>query len=208
MLDPHQRLAELGRRWTPPRSLVPALAPDALLSWIDAASDRGDADAVRAAVPRLLELAVADGLGPVPTWRALAHLERAGWRHWPLGHRAAVEEVLDGWWRATLIGHPSRPGAHEVLVAQAVARRQVRPLLDIWLGELDGAGAIHLAELVCHDLDPVSGLLVHPGWAGLEDLSGQVVAWARSEPVIVGLTLIGGSHLDRDLLSDALDRLI
>lgn len=208
MVDPHQRLAELAQRWTPARGLVPALGPDALLSWIDAAADRGDAEAVRAAVPRLLQLAVADQLAPVPTWEALAHLERAGWRDWPLAHRALVTEVLDGWWRATLIGHPSRPGAHEVLVAQAAARREVRPLLDRWLDELDGAGAIHLAEVVRHDLDPTSGLLVHPGWAGLEDLSGQVVAWARSEPVIVGLTLIGGSHLDGDDLGQALDRLI
>jgi hypothetical protein len=206
--DPHLVLAELARRWTPSTSLVPALAPDALVSWIDAAADRGDDEAVRAAVPRLLQLAVADQLDPIPTWEALGHLDRAGWRDWPLAQRAAVEEVLDGWWRATLIGHPSRPDAHEVLVAQAVVRRQVRPLLDLWLAELDGSGAIHLAEVVRDDLDPGAGELVHAGWAGLEDLSAQVVAWARSEAVIVGLTLVGGPHLDRELLSDALDQLI
>jgi hypothetical protein len=96
----------------------------------------------------------------------------------------------------------------DVLVAQTRVRGEVRPLLDRWLAELDGPGAVHLAELLRDGLDPDTHRLVHPGWEGIEDLAGRVVAWARSEAVILGLTLLGGTHLDRTLLSDALDRMI
>ena len=208
MDDPRGRLDRLARRWTPATSLVPALAPDALLTWIDAAVERGDDAAVRAAVPRLLRLAIGDALDPIPVWEGLDGLTRAGWRRWPLADRAAVEEVLDGWWWASLLGHPSRPAVPDVLVAQARVRGEVRPLLDRWTAELDGPGAVHLAELLRDGLDPGTHRLVHPGWVGSEDLADQVVAWARSEAVILGLTLLGGSHLDRGLLSDALDRMI
>lgn len=208
MDDPGHLLGELRRRWTPARSLVPALEPDALLAWIDGAAERGDDDAVRAATPRLLELAVADQLGAVPVWQALSHLERSGWRSWPQADQWAVEAVLDAWWRATLLGHPSCPGAHDVLAAQARIRREVRPLLDRWLAELDGPGAVHLAELVMDHLDPGGGPLRHPAWVGIEDLAQRVTAWARSEPVILGLTLVGGVHLQPGVLSEALDRML
>ena len=208
MDDPGRLVAALAGRWTPARSLVPALEPDALLAWIDGAGERGDDDAVRAATPRLVELAIADDLHPVPVWEALSHLVPAGWRAWPLEDQMAVEAVLDSWWRATLLGHPSRPRAHDVLVAQARMRGVVRPLLDRWIQELDGPGALHLAELIVHDVDPETAVLHHEGWQGFEDLATQVVAWARSEAVILGLTLVGGIHLPPGLLSEALDRLL
>lgn len=208
MDDPAHLLARLRHRWTPARSLVPALEADALLAWIDAAADRGDGDAVRAATPRLLELAVADDLGPRPVWEALAHLDRAGWRNWPQEDQWAVEAVLDAWWLATLLGHPSRPPAAEVLAAQARLRGEVRPLLDRWVDELDGAGAVHLAEFVVDEIDPATGLVGGPPWSDVPDLGHQVVAWARSEAVILGLALVGGVHLEPGVLSEALDRMV
>jgi hypothetical protein len=208
VVDPIRLIAELARRWVPPRSLVPALAADAALAYLDAAVERDDPEAARSAVPHLLELAVEDRTGPVPVWEALDGVRRAGWPSWPPVDRDAVTAVLDGWWRATLIGHPSRPAAPDVLAAQARLRGEVRPLLDRWLNELDGAGAVHLAEVIRDHLDPGVDRLVDPAWAGYEDLATQVAAWARSEAVVLGLTLVGGTHLDDDLLSQALDRLI
>lgn len=206
--DPHRLLAALTARWTPPGSLVRDLPADALLAWVDGAAERGDDDAVRAAWPPLLALAVADRLAPFEPWEVLARLEAGGWHRWARADRDRVVAVLDGWWRATLLGHPSHPGAHDVLVAQAALRGEVRPLLDRWLDELDGPGAVHLAELARDDIDPETRRLRHPGWDGREDLATQVVAWARSEPVLLGLTLVGGSHLEPGLLPAALDRLV
>jgi hypothetical protein len=208
MDDPYTLLDRLEQRWLPRTSLVVALEGDALLAWIGAAVDRGDDDAVRAAVPRLLRLAMADRLTPVPIWHALGTLHDAGWQRWSRADQDLVVGVLDSWWVATLIGHPSRPDVHEVLVAQTAARGAVRPLLDRWLTELDGPGAIHLAELVRDDVDPVAGTLVHPGWGERPGAAREVVAWARSEPVVLGLTLVGGVHLEPGLLSEALDRLL
>jgi hypothetical protein len=47
-----------------------------------------------------------------------------------------------------------------------------------------------------------------PAWVGKGDQARQVVAWARTETVINGLALVGGTHLDAEALSDVLDRLI
>lgn len=178
------------------------------MAWLAAAADRQDPDGVRAAVPRLLALTLDDDLGPLSTVDALDALRAAGWDRWPRRDQEAVVDVLDAWWLATLVGHPSRPPAADVLAAQARLRGEVRPLLDRWLHELDGAGAVHLAEVVRDHLDPEAGRLIHPGWDGFEDLATQVAAWARSDAVVLGLTVIGGAHLDPGLLSEALDRLI
>ncbi len=47
-----------------------------------------------------------------------------------------------------------------------------------------------------------------PAWAGKQDQASQVIAWAKSETVVHGLALIGATHLDPEVMSDLLDRLI
>ena len=72
--------------------------------------------------------------------------------------------------------------------------RQPKPLL---VG-LEGAGALHLADLAI-------GGLGSSAWDQQPDRRGQVLGWLASEPVILGLTLVGGVHLDDGQLGAALD---
>ena len=73
--------------------------------------------------------------------------------------------------------------------------------LGPWLDALDGPAARHLARFV------IDGP-TDPGWEASEDHAGQVLAWARTEPVLFGLTLVGGVHLDDGMLGEALDVLL
>lgn len=107
-----------------------------------------------------------------------------------------------------------------------------------WLAELDGPGASHLAAIVLgrpvHERDgdrpsdeaaipsgssgreipawaqtPPSPVTPDgPAWHGKQDQATQVIAWAKTETVVSGLALIGATHLEPDVMSDLLDRLI
>lgn len=47
-----------------------------------------------------------------------------------------------------------------------------------------------------------------PSWKNHEDQATQFIAWAKSETVINGLAVIGATHLEPEVMSDLLDRLI
>jgi len=63
------------------------------------------------------------------------------------------------------------------------------------------SGARHLAEVIVSRLPEAE-------WEGSEDQRSQILGWSRTEPVIIGLTVVGGVHLDDGQLSDALDLML
>ncbi len=178
--------------------LLPTLALDALL----ARADRGE---LAAATPRLAELVVDHALSPA---EAGAVVERFGANDWSPTERVAVGEALDAWWLQTLKRlpgeHPEPYGPAEVLGVVAGFGAPMVRWFGPWLDELDGPGAGYLADVVIGGPDGLSG----PAWAGKEDEARQVLGWARTEPVVYGLTLVGGVHLDDDVLGAVLDRLL
>ncbi|MGI9597706.1 MAG: hypothetical protein ACR2QK_16200 [Acidimicrobiales bacterium] len=187
--------AELWRVMADDYGLVPELALDALM----ARADRGESAVT---TPRLIDLLVDYELTVEQACEVAARL---GDHPWDRAGRAAIEEVLDAWWQETLVlspGEHRQPFGPDVVLGILVGYDA--PLvrwLDPWLVELDGPGASHLATAVLDGLDG-------PAWVGKVDQADQVIGWARTETVINGLTLIGGTHLDDDVLSDVLDRLI
>ena len=173
----------------------------------DATMARARRGELLAATPRLVELTVSGGLAVADAAEAVAELGRFDWtdhRH----RRTAVEGALDAWWAEALAldrGEHREPFTPPVVLGVVLGWGS--PLvrwLEPWLAALDGPGARHLAEVVVGGPDCLSG----PAWAGKADQAGQVLGWARTETVVNGLTLIGATHLDDGLLSDALDRLI
>ncbi len=178
--------------------LFPELAPDAAL----ARADTDDAGAMAVAAPRLISL-VTDQEATVE--EAAIMVERLGETSWSDRQRLLVAEALDAWWHQTLMTPPGEqpaPWTTDTVLGVLVGfgAPMVR-WLEPWLAQLDGHGAAHLATVVLNGLDG-------PAWTGKTDQAGQVLAWARTETVVNGLTLIGGVHLDDDVLSDVLDALI
>lgn len=178
-------------------SLMPDLEADAVVA-------RADAGELRAAAPRLLELALAARGGRDGSHGLIKRLR-------PLladrgRERDAVIGVLDSWWLTTLAldvaeQDPGSAAAGVVLGALAQTDEPLVRWLEPWLVDLDGPPARHLATVV---LDGLSG----DAWDLVPDKREQVLAWAASEPVVFGLTLIGGVHLEDGELSDVLDRLV
>ena len=175
--------------------LFPGLAFDAAM----ARASRGE---LVAATPRLMALLVDQQLSVEDSAALVADL---GNHRWSGRRRAALEEVFDAWWQETLLLEPGEhqpPFTPDVVLGVLVGygAPMVR-WLDPWLSELDGPGAVHLASVVL-------GGLGGPAWHGKADQAGQVIGWARTETVINGLALIGCTHLEDQVLSDVLDRLI
>ncbi len=52
------------------------------------------------------------------------------------------------------------------------------------------------------------GGLAHPVWDGHDDQRRQVAAWTQTEPVVMGLTIVGGIHLDDGVLGRVLEVLL
>lgn len=199
--------------------LLPTLAVDAVL----ARADRGELDE---AVPRLLDLTVGHQL---TISQACDVAVRLGDHPWTANQQVAIEEVFDAWWQETLM---LEPGEHEAPftpdVVLGVLAGYDAPMIrwfEPWLAELDGPGAFHLVSLIVGGEipdgppAPVIGFAPQPpppspvtptgpAWEGKVDQAGQVIGWAKSETVINGLALIGGTHLESWVLGDALDRLI
>ncbi|MEM9652782.1 MAG: hypothetical protein AAGA65_11845 [Actinomycetota bacterium] len=191
----------VARAWTAMAEdygLLPQLDADAVL----ARFDRGE---VTEATPRLLELLVAHDL-PVAT--AADVVIRLGDRVWTAEQLLVIQEVLDAWWREVLMlepGEHTEPYTPEVVLGilagfDAPMVRWFEP----WISELDGPGATHLASIVVAGPDRLDP----DAWAAVPDRAGQLFGWARSETVINGLALVGATHVEDELLSDALDRLI
>lgn len=175
-------------------SLFPTL-PD------DAAMARAKAGEAKEALPRLLELAVTGNLMRVEVTEPFDVLSDLSWTTWPDTQRRAVEELLDTWWEwiRTAIEPETSPG----LVLACLCRvdlPQVR-WLGPWLDDLDGPPAQHLAEVIVSQLP-------EPEWSGIEDQRSQILGWARTEPVVIGLTVVGGVHLSDGQLSAALDLML
>lgn len=183
--------------------LFPGLPADACLA-------RAESGELEAATPRLLALTMdrrADA--PVATPAEAARAMRAlGDHRWDADRRAAIEEVLDAWWAETLMLEPGEhPSEFPPAVVLGVLAGYGAPMLRWfrpWLDALDGPGVEHLASIVLGGPAGLSG----PAWDGHSDQASQVFGWARTETVINGLTLVGGVHLDPDVLGRVLDRLI
>lgn len=181
---------ELGDR----TSLFPSLADDAAMA-------RAHAGEAMQAVPRLLELAVTDQLEHMSIVAPFELLAESAWRTWPDRERRAIEALLDTWWTwtRTAIEPTVQPGR----VLACLCRTGIPQVrwLGPWLDDLDGPPAQHLAEVIISQLP-------EPEWEGCEDQRSQILGWSRTEPVIIGLTVVGGVHLDDGQLSEALDLML
>jgi hypothetical protein len=189
--------ARLDRLWDvlgDRESLFPQLPDDAALA-------RARSGELVEAIPRLLELAIGDGLQRVPVTVPFDLLREADWTTWSAARREAIEDVVDTWWTSTRTA--IEPELSPGLVLACLCRLGVPQIrwLGPWLEDLDGPAARHLANVV-------TGQLPEPEWEGFDDQRSQILAWCRTEPVIIGLTVIGGVHLDEGQLSEALDLML
>ena len=175
-------------------SLMPLLDADAVMV-------RAQTGELKIALPRLFELTAGDELGDVPRQQTFALLSSSDWQHWDPPERQAVVSFADTWWRATRTDEDPLVSVDSVLACLAYLGLPMLRWLGPWLEDLDGPGARHLA-------DAVIAQFPDEAWAGLPDERSQVLAWARGEPVILGLTLIGGVHLAEGKLGEALDQLL
>ncbi len=175
-------------------SLFPNLALDAVLV-------RAEHGELRASLPRMLELATRPLGDPEVAVAVFDRLENAGWSDWDASDRRTIERVLDQWWLTELALEPGEPALHDVLAALARLDIELIRWLEPWLCDLDGPGARHLARMVEDQLSSAR-------WREIPDRRGQVLAWTRSEPVVMGLTIVGGVHLAPGQLGDALDRML
>ncbi len=174
-------------------TLLPDLALDAVLA-------RAKTTGVEAVAARLLDLLV-EGDGGDPLWEIADVFEEAGWRQWPVAQRHAVEMVLDAWWQTTLVFFPAAQPVEVVLASLAHFGVSLTRWLEPWLADLDGPPVQHLAELI-------TGTLQSQGWVDALDERGQIIAWAQSEPVVIGITFVGGVHLDDGQLAEVLELLL
>lgn len=179
------------------RDVLPA---DALLARVDQASGDNAAE-LEHALPRLLELLVTNDLGSVPAWEITARLASQLQSGWSPRLRAAVLDVFDQWWSTILSAHPSRPEVGHALATLAALELPLSRWLQPLLHSLDGPAARHLADIV-------DGQLTSDGWSEHEDERQQILAWCRTDPVVMGLTLVGAVHLDEGHLGDLLDELL
>lgn len=175
-------------------SLLSTLADDAVMA-------RARAGEAKQAMPRLLELVAADRLDHLDITEPFDLLAASDWISWPDVDRRAVEGFLDTWWtwNRTAI-EPTIAVGRVLACLSRVGAPQVR-WLGPWLEDLDGPPARHLAEVII-------GQLPEPEWDGLDDARSQILGWCRTEPVIIGLTIVGGIHLDEGQLSAALDLML
>lgn len=175
-------------------SLFSVLDSDAVLA-------RAHAGEVRGALPRLMELIVADAVSPADRIESFDLLSSEDVAPWSRADRSAIERFADTWWRFTLETEQPAPPVDAVLACLVRLDAPLIRWLSRWLDELDGPAAHHLARTVIDGLDD-------PGWADHDDEREQILGWARTEPVVLGLTVVGGVHLDEGELSEALDRML
>jgi hypothetical protein len=178
--------------------LVPDLAFDALM----ARTRFGEGDDVARCMPRLVNLMVDYDLSVAESIEVITLLSTHTWGRF---ERNLLVEMLDAWWYEVL---NRDPGEHhrnyqpdDVLGLLSRTEARMVRWLHVWLAEIDGPAAVHLASALLDGLDG-------PAWDGQDDARGQVLAWARSETVVNGLALIGTTHIDSDVMSRVLDRLL
>ncbi len=185
------------------RSAFPGPPSDALL-WdleFDAVWARANHGEFDECVPRLLELVVADGCGDTDPWAVFAAFAERGREGWDDTKHRAMTGVADAWWSTLLRIYPYPPGIDEVLASLSQLDLPLVRWLHPFPELLDGPGAQHFADLVLHGLNSA-------GWDRVPDTRTQVEGWTRSEPAVMGITLVGGVHLEPGCLGAVLDRVL
>ncbi len=175
------------------RLLVDELAADAALAI--AATD------LDATLARLFELIAVDRLGDRQAYEVFDLLARADWLQWDMPAVQAIAGWADAWWLTALKSEPESTNAGDVLGQLTHLGLPMVKWLTVWLDEMDGSGARHLANFLIDGSD-------HMGWDGRADEQQQVLAWARSETVVNGLMMIGAAHLEPGQIGLVLDRII
>lgn len=189
--DAHQILWE---RFGDRQSLMSDLPADAVLA-------RARSGESRESIPRLFGLIVTDQLGTADRLEFFRLLDEAAWQEWPRDDRWAILGAFDTWWTFTRSDSEPPLSAGTVLACLAHVEVPLVRWLGPWLEDLDGPGARHLADVVIDQLSD-------PEWEDRSDQRTQILQWTRSEPVILGLTLVGGVHLDPGDLGRALDAML
>ncbi len=179
--------------------LIPELPFDAVLARLDRAESLREA---ARCVPRLVDLMVDHAL---TVDEAAVVVDRLTLGPWTDRQREVVVHVLEAWWLQALRRepgehHPDFPPAVVLGLVAGIGDRMSR-WLAVWIDELDGPGAQHLADTVLDGLDG-------PSWRGKDDEAQQVLGWARTEAVVNGVALVGAVHLEPELTSRLLDRLL
>ena len=167
----------------------------------DAVWARAQDGEMNACLPRLLELWALNELddGP-PEFEVLDQIAR-DWDKLAPKEARSIEHLGDTLWQQALLTYPSDPSADELLGGLAHLPLPMVRWLDRWLSSLDGPGALHLADSILRPSNT-------DAWTAVPDARQQLEAWAASEPIIMGLTVVGGVHLDEGDLGRLLDRLI
>ena len=117
------------------------------------------------------------------------------------GQARSIEALADARWMLALTTTETDANVEQLLGELVHLDLRMVRWLEPWLNHLDGPGARHLAEVI---LRPAGT----PGWIDRQDEWQQVRSWAASESVVMGLTLVGGVHLNPGDLSQLLDQLI
>lgn len=147
---------DLGDRAAPLRDAPPA---DLATYAMKALTTMGDADALRALLPRLLEISIVDDH---PDWPdvevVVGKLGYDGpandrpWWTWPDSEQAAIRRVLRAWWRWTLEGDIDSDGARVDRVLCAIGccepPDQFDWYLDEWLRPGQPLALDHLVRFV------------------------------------------------------------
>ncbi len=128
-------------------------------------------------------------------------LTAAGWIDWDMPAVQSIVRWADAWWLTVLRMVPEFSDAGAALGQLVHLNLGMVKWLPVWLDELDGYGAEHLANFLIDGSD-------HPGWIGHDDERAQVRAWAQSDTVVNGFTMIGGVHLEPGRMIKVLDEIV
>lgn len=175
------------------RALSGELAADVLM--VLAATDLEDV------LVDLLTMASDGELGDRYAYEIFDLLRAAEWTEWDMPAVQAIVRWADAWWLTALRMVPDFADAGAALGQLVHLGLGMVKWLTVWLEEIDGFGAEHLANFLIDGSD-------HPGWNGYDDERAQVRAWAQSETVVNGFTMIGGVHLEEGRMAKVLDEII
>ncbi len=191
---PLQRSLDLLRVEFPTdRALSGELGSDALFAL--ASTD------IESVLVDLLTLAGDGLLGDRYAYEIFDLLNDAGWADWDMPAVQAIVRWADAFWLTALRMMPENADAGAALGQLVHLDLGMVKWLAVWLDELDGYGAEHLANFLIEGSD-------HPGWDGYEDERAQVRTWAQSDTVINGFTMIGGVHLPAGRMEQVLDEIV
>ncbi len=122
--------------------------------------------------PRVLEIAVLEEPEQLDLERVLSKFAVAGYDQWATAERAAIGQLLTGYWAAYLDRYPTAYPVDDVLSGLAYLI-DIEPLLHRWTALPTPAAALHLRDLV--DSSMVGGSQVPP----VLDVTRSVDAWLR-----------------------------